>query len=114
MDAFRRLMDQGYWNLELPLVMRDKEISQTSLTGLPPGCFAGPQPGTRPLALESPLPRGLDVRLVQLGLSDHGIDIKADGIFGQTSMRCIREYQAVQCLPVTGVADISLIAQLTA
>ena len=38
MDAFRRLMDQDFWNLELPLVVRDKEISQTSLTGLPPCC----------------------------------------------------------------------------
>ena len=114
MDAFQRLMDQDFWNLELPLVVRNKEISQTSLTGLPPGCYAGPQPGTRLLAVESPLPRGLDVRLVQLGLSERGIEVKADGIFGQTSMRCIRAYQTDQGLPVTGVADINLIAQLTA
>jgi chitosanase len=114
MDAFRRLMDQGYWDLELPLVVRDKEISQNSLSGLPPHCYAGPQPGTRPLALESPLPRGLDVRLVQLGLSDRGIDVKADGIFGRTTMSLIREYQAAQGLPVTDVADVNLIVQLTA
>jgi chitosanase len=54
------------------------------------------------------------VWLVQLNLSDRGMDVKADGIFGQTSMRCIRDYQAAQGLPVTGVADINLIVQLTA
>jgi chitosanase len=114
MDAFRGLMDQDNWNLKLPLVVRDQEISQISLAGLPPRCYTGPQPGTRPLAVETPLPRGLDVRLVQLGLSDRSIAVKADGIFGQISMRCIKEYQATQGLPVTGVADINLIAQLTA
>jgi chitosanase len=59
------------------------------------------------------LPRGLDVRLVQLGLSDRSLDIRADGIFGQASQRCVREYQTSQGLSVTGVADIDLIAQLT-
>lgn len=114
MDAFQRLIKQGYWNLALPLVVRDQEISLTSLARLPPRCYAGPQPGTRALALESALQRGLDVRLVQLGLSDRGMEIKADGIYGQTSVRLIGEYQAAQGLPSTGVADIGLIAQLTA
>ena len=27
MDTFQRIIDQGYWGLELPLVVRDKEIS---------------------------------------------------------------------------------------
>jgi chitosanase len=38
MDAFQRLIDQGYWNLELPLVVRDQEISMASLSALPRGC----------------------------------------------------------------------------
>jgi len=113
MDAFQRLIDHGYWGLELPLVVCGKEISVATFSGNPPGCYDGPQPGTRVLALQSPLPRGLDVRLVQLGLSDRGADIKADGIFGQTSQRRIREYQSAQGLPATGVADLALIAQLT-
>ncbi len=114
MDAFQRLIDQGYWNLELPLVVRDEEISLATLAGLPPGCFDGPQPGTRPLALQSPMQRGLDVRLVQLGLSERGVDVKADGIFGQTLQRRLREYQSANGLPVTGAADVALIAQLAA
>jgi chitosanase len=113
MDAFQRLIDQGYWILDLPLVVRGKEISTTTLFAMPPGCYDGPQPGTRVLTLQSPLQRGLDVRLVQLGLSEAGADIKADGIFGQTSARHIREYQSAKGLPATGVADIAVIAQLT-
>lgn len=114
MDAFQRLIDQGYWGLELPLVALGIEISVDSMASTPHGCFDGPQPGSRILTLQTPLLRGLDVRLVQLGLSERGIDIMADGIFGQTSVKLIREYQAGAGLPVTGVADIALIAGLCA
>jgi len=112
MDAFQRLMDQEYWGLEIPLVVRGVEITLETLHATPRGCYDGPQPGTRVLSLQSPLLRGLDVRLVQLGLSDRGVDIKADGIFGRTSQRLIKDYQTGAGLPVTGVVDIPLIAQL--
>lgn len=114
MDTFQRLIDQGYWGLELPLVVRGQEISSVTLSATPRGCYDGPQPGTRALALQSPLQRGLDVRLLQLGLSDRGVDIKADGIFGRTSQQLIKEYQSTHGLPVTGAADVALIAQLIA
>lgn len=113
MDALQRLIENDQWQLSLPLVVRDKEISEVTLSATPPGCYVGPQPGSRILALQQPLPRGLDVRLVQLGLSDRGIAIRTDGVFGQVSQRCVNQYQAANGLPVTGVADIALIAQLT-
>lgn len=113
MDAFQRLIDQGYWGLELPLVVRGKEISTGTLSALPPKCYDGPQPGTRTIALQSPLQRGLDIRRVQLGLSDARINIKADGIFGRTSAQCLKEYQAMHGLPQNGVAGPELIAKLT-
>jgi chitosanase len=112
MDAFQRLIDQGYWGLELPLIVRDTEISAASLSANPRGCYDGPQPGTRNLSLEIPLLRGLDVRMIQLALSDLGMDIKADGIYGQTSVRLMKAYQQNNGLPVTGAADITLIARL--
>jgi len=114
MDAFQRLIDQGWWGLPLPLVVRGQEISFAALNALPKGCYDGPQPGTRVVALADPLPRGLDVRLLQLGLSDRGMKLVADGVFGQTSARRITEYQVAQGLPATGVADLALIATLTA
>lgn len=114
MEAFQRLIDLDCWGLELPLVVRGVEISMDTMAAVPPGCYDGPQPGTRILAMQSPLQRGLDVRLVQLGLSDRGGDIRADGVFGKVSAQCIRQYQAQAGLPITGVADIPLIAQLCA
>ena len=40
MDAFQRLIEQGYWGLELPLVVRGAEISSTTLN--PHDCAAKP------------------------------------------------------------------------
>lgn len=114
MDAFRRLIDQGLWGLPLPLVVRDQEISLVSLSALPPGCHDGPQPGSRTLALSQPLQRGLDVRRLQLGLSERGMDIKADGVFGPTSRNRLAEYQIAHGLPATGVATPELVVQLAA
>ncbi len=112
MEAFLRLIEQGYWGLELPLVIRGAEISLSTLRATPPGCYDGPQPGTRSIALQTPLARGLDVRLVQLGLSENGVAIKADGIFGQTSVNLLKKYQVSAGLPGTGVADPMLISRL--
>jgi chitosanase len=114
MDAFRRLIDLDAWSLTLPLVVRDAEISLATLSANPRGCYEGPAPGSRVLAVETPLQRGLDVRLVQLGLSRRGVDIRADGIFGQGAARCVRDFQNAQSKPATGSADISLIAALVA
>jgi chitosanase len=111
-DALQRLIDQNFWGLELPLVVRGAEISTFTLNATPLACYDGPQPGTRQLALQSPLARGLDVRLMQLGLSDQGADIKADGVFGQTTTKRIKDYQTKQGLPASGVAEPSLIVRL--
>jgi len=112
MDAFQRLIDQECWGLALPLVVRGHEISLATLTALPPNCYDGPQPGSRPLAVQSPLQRGLDVRLLQLALSDQGCDIRADGIFGNASARFVRAFQGTAELPETGVADAALVHRL--
>jgi chitosanase len=112
MDAIRRLIDLNLWGLFLPLVVRDKEISTATLNGTPPDCYDGPQPGSRPLATSTPLLKGLDVRLVQLGLSTWGADVKADGLFGGASADGVRKYQSAKGRPITGIADVALIAEL--
>lgn len=112
MDAFQRLMALDQWGLGLPLVVRQAELSLTTLNATPTGCYEGPPPGARVLAMQQPLARGLDVRLVQLALSDQGASIVADGVYGQGSQRCIRDVQKARGLPVTGVADVALISEL--
>lgn len=114
MNAFLRLMELEAWGLPLPLVVRGQEISLATLSAVPPGCYDGPQPGERALAVQSPLQRGLDVRLVQLALSDQGCDIRADGIFGSATARSIRAFQRTHELPETGVADAGVIHRLLA
>ena len=112
MDAFGRLMEQGYWAFPLPLVVRDHEISEQTLAALPPNCYTGPPPGSRTLFLETPLMRGLDVRLAQLALSERGYPVLADGIFGQTSQRFVSQFQETAGLARTGAIEAALFSKL--
>lgn len=114
MEAFQRLIANAQWALPLPLVVRGQEISEATLAATPPGCYDGPAPGSRALAVGSPLMRGLDVRRAQLGLSDRGISIRADGIFGPASQQRVRAFQAREGLPVTGLLDAAAVAALAA
>jgi chitosanase len=114
MDVFQRLIALDAWGLPLPLAVRGEEISLATLAALPRGCYDGPQPGTRDLAVQTPLQRGLDVRLVQLALSDQGCDLRADGIFGLSTARFVRAFQRTSDLPENGIADVDLIDRLIA
>jgi chitosanase len=114
MDAFQRLVEREAWGLPLPLVVQGQEISPASLAALPSGCWDGPQPGARVLVVQSPLQRGLDVRLVQLALSDQGCAVHADGVFGSQTAHFVRAFQRSHELPENGVADVALIDRLLA
>lgn len=58
--------------------------------------------------------KGLDVRLLQLGLSDLGIDIRADAIFGKGSRDAIIALQQRQGVPPTGTLDAADVLRLAA
>lgn len=81
-DSFLDMIKMELWDLSLPIVVRGLEISAISLAADPIDCFSGPAPGTRDIRLSSPLQHGFDVRQLQLGLSEAGLDVKADGWFG--------------------------------
>lgn len=112
MEAMRRLIELKEWGLDLPLVVRGVEVSAAALSATPPHCYDGPAPGSRALGLQSPLARGLDVRLLQLGLSAQGAEIKADGVFGKSSGEHIKTYQKKKGLPPTGIADAALVLEI--
>jgi chitosanase len=116
MEALGRLIEQQTWALELPLVVRGAEISSATLAALPRRSYDGPAPGARTLSVQAgqPLQRGLDVRLVQLGLSDRGLDVLADGVFGRRSSEAVAEHQRRRGSPPTGIADAALIMELVA
>ncbi len=91
-------------------------MSLTTLSGTPPGAFDGPHPGTRQIslpALPAPLQRGLDVRLVQLALSERGAAIRADGVFGRASADRVADHQRAIGVPATGVVDPELALALS-
>jgi chitosanase len=112
MDAFQRLLANDMWALTLPLVVRGCEISNASLAATPPGCYDGPAPGSRALALATPMLRGLDVRRIQLALSDRGFDVRADGVYGRASENLVKQLQAKQNQPVTGMLDPAAVVAL--
>lgn len=114
METFQRLADEDCWALPLPLVLRGQEISLATLAVVPRDCYDGPHPGSRELAVQAPVQRGLDVRLVQLALCDQGCELRADGIYGPITARCIRAFQRDNDLPETGIADAALIHRLIA
>lgn len=109
MDAFQRLLEQNQWDLALPLVVRGVEVSELSLAALPRGCFDGPPPGSRSLLLASPMATGLDVRMLQLALSEQQVAITADGVFGKASANAIRALQLAHGQEPTGTADSAFI-----
>lgn len=102
MHTFTDMIAEDFWNLPLPMVIRHHEVSTTTLNATPKGTFSGPQIGTRSLALDSPLMRGLDVRALQLSLSTMGHILKADGWFGRGTRRHLLQYQIDHNLPANG------------
>ncbi|RTL39340.1 MAG: chitosanase [Burkholderiales bacterium] len=114
MDAFARLIALGNWGLALPIVVLNREVSLQTMSGLPLDAFDSPAPGTRPLALASPMLKGLDVRLLQLGLSELGVDVRADAIYGQASRDAVIALQRRQGLPATGTLDAAEVLRLAA
>lgn len=114
MHVFQRLIEVDSWNLDLPLVVRGVEVSTASLAAAPKGCYDGPRPGSRALALQTPIAAGLDVRLLQLGLSHLRYNVVADALFGRGSVAALKAYQADKGLAVTGAADQALVGALAA
>ncbi len=113
MEAFQRLAEQAYWGLELPLVVRGAELSPATLYATPPGCYDGPQPGTRTIALQTPLARGLDVRLLPAGaLRAAASPSRPTASSGGPAPICSVTTSCRPGCPRTGVADPALIGQL--
>jgi chitosanase len=114
MFSFERLIQQNLWDLALPFIVREVEVSGATLAAPPRGCYDGPAPGTRALVLQTPILSGLDVRLLQLALSESGHHVVADGFFGRGSVEATNAYQKRQGIAVTGFMDASLVHTLAA
>jgi chitosanase len=105
MDAFRELMDEKRWDLELPLVVRGVRIDEATLAGDAPLRPSAESPKQRTLRLRKPPMRGPDVRALQRALAEHGFAVEADGIFGRETDAALRALQkSHKELVVDGIA----------
>ena len=103
MDAFRRIINAGNWDLELPLNVRGLRIDEDSL--IPP-INPGPiTPLPRFLRLDRPFMTGPDVVEVQQALLGRGFQLVpgADGIFGPSTEAAVKAFQSRNGLTSDGI-----------
>jgi chitosanase len=104
MDAFRRLIDQGRWALELPLHVRGIRIDDEVLEGRPIRASAQDE-DERLLLLRKPYLEGSDVKEVQEALVKLELlgNEEADGIFGPKTAEAVKRFQASSSLEIDGI-----------
>lgn len=102
MDALRRLIDDGAWDLTLPLTVRGVYVDEDVLS--PPLRPSAEDDGWRVLKLRRPFMCGDDVKALQQGLKKAGINVTVDGIFGPGTERAVIDFQIRERLTVDGIA----------
>lgn len=112
MDALEGLVDEGAWDLPLPLTVRGQRIDQASLAGTVRVSAA--DTGDRVLRLTRPMMRGEDVQALQRALAAAGAAIEADGIFGGDTEKAVLRFQAQKGLTVDGIVGPATMAALEA
>jgi len=103
MDAFLQLINNGTWDLPLPLTVRGILITEDVLSGsvpLRPSAHAATE-GT--LQLETPPMQGDDVTALQQALVNAGFPVTVDGNFGTSTDAAVRQFQQQKGLTVDGI-----------
>lgn len=103
MDAFRRLVDEANWELELPFRVRGILIDEEVLLGAAPVRASAQAEDERTLRLKTPYMVGDDVQVVQQALEKEGFPIRADGIFGPYTEAAVKRFQQQRGLRVDGI-----------
>lgn len=102
MDAFKKLIDEEKWELDLPLTVRGVVVSKETLSARnkPPVVVSADDPETRVLMLARPRMRGSDVEALQRALGFESAAV--DGIFGADTDAAVRAFQQKKGLKVDG------------
>lgn len=103
MDALKKLVDAGNWNLDLALDCRGVRIDADVL-GSGPLRISAHVVEERVLSFRMPMMQGSDVREVQSALIRAGENsLNADGIFGRGTDQAVRAFQQRSGLTVDGI-----------
>lgn len=102
MDAFRKLITNAEWDLNLPLNVRGLQISEETLQG---SSAIRIVEFSRLLYLTRPYMTGQDVQRVQQALEDRGFQLSpgVDGIFGPSTDAAVKAFQEQNGLVVDGI-----------
>lgn len=102
MDAFGILIDEGKWDLQLPLTVRNVVVTEEIFGAyyMQPTVVSASSEEERVLFLTKPVMRGEDVKRLQKALGFPEADV--DGIFGKDTDREVREFQEKRGLKVDG------------
>jgi len=103
MDAFRTLIEDGSWDLPLPLRVRGVRIDADVLLSSTPVLASAAGESERVLRHTRPLMKGSDVRAVQRALRAAGLSVKVDGVFGAKTEKTVRIFQESRGLTVDGI-----------
>jgi len=100
MDAFKQLVDEGNWDLVLPIRVAGVVIDDLTL----PGCSGSAEdPKATNLLLLQPFLSGARVLALQEALRTQGISLDVDGIFGTQTDAAVRLFQSHRQLTIDGI-----------
>jgi chitosanase len=111
MESFARLIEQGAWDLPLPLTVHGAIISSETLDDAAPVVRASAvDPDDQPanaLYLKTPYMRGPEVQTVQEALNTHGFANSRDGVFGPFTETLVKQFQTSRGIKDNGVVGPS-------
>ena len=110
MDAFKKLITEDKWELQLPFTVRGLLIDEETLT--PNRSGSAQIDEVRLLRLQSPFMRGEDVRQVQEALKVKGFTIKVDDVYGANTELLVKEFQKQQKMKADGIVGAATRAAL--
>lgn len=99
MDSFNALAQQEKWELGLPLTVHGVVITEAALTGDSPPVGVP----KRTLVLTSPYLRGTDVGALQQALTQKGLNISTDDVYGPFTDTRVKQWQKQQGIQEDGV-----------
>ena len=103
MDAFKKLIEAGKWDLSLPFRVRGILVDQEAFSVAAPVIVSAHDKTERTLLLKTPPMKGADVKALQQALVKAGFALPVHGIFDLATDKAVKQYQQNKGLKPDGV-----------